>query len=186
MDEFLEKFRLDSIVKKHDGIITVESELGTGTTFSIYLPASVKEIVAAAPVKKPVPEISVTRGGKILVMDDEEVIRDVSNALLTHLGYNVEVAVEGVEAIEMYEKAMKSENPFEAVILDLTNKVGMGGAEAMAKLLEIDSDVKAIVTTGYSNDPIINKFREHGFRGTLPKPFNLDHLKTALQDAIGG
>ena len=176
----------DSIVKKHDGIITVESELGTGTTFSIYLPASVKEIVAAAPVKKPVPEISVTRGGKILVMDDEEVIRDVSNALLTHLGYNVEVAVEGVEAIEMYEKAMKSEKPFEAVILDLTNKVGMGGAEAMAKLLEIDSDVKAIVTTGYSNDPIINKFREHGFRGTLPKPFNLDHLKTALQDAIEG
>ena len=176
----------DSIVKKHDGIITVESELGTGTTFSIYLPASVKEIVEAAPVKKPVPEISVTQGGKILVMDDEEVIRDVSNALLTHLGYNIEVAVEGVEAIEMYEKAMKSEKPFEAVILDLTNKVGMGGAEAMAKLLEIDSDVKAIVTTGYSNDPIINKFREHGFRGTLPKPFNLDHLKTALQDAIEG
>jgi len=176
----------DSIVKKHDGIITVESELRTGTTFSIYLPASVKEIVEAAPVKKPVPEISVTQGGKILVMDDEEVIRDVSNALLTHLGYNVEVAVEGVEAIEMYEKAMKSEKPFEAVILDLTNKVGMGGAEAMAKLLEIDPDVKAIATTGYSNDPIINKFREHGFRGTLPKPFNLDHLKTALQDAIGG
>ena len=176
----------DSIVKKHDGIITVESELGTGTTFSIYLPASVKEIIESAPVKKPVPEISVTRGGKILVMDDEEVIRDVSNALLTHLGYNVGVAVEGVEVIEMYEKAMKSEKPFEAVILDLTNKVGMGGAEAMAKLLEIDSDVKAIVTTGYSSDPIMNKFREHGFRGALPKPFNLDHLKTALQDAIGG
>jgi PAS domain S-box-containing protein len=174
----------DSIVKKHDGIITVESELGPGTTFSIYLPASVKEIVETAPVKKPVPEISLSQGGKILVMDDEEVIRDVSNALLTHLGYNAEVAVEGVEAIEMYEKAMKSEKPFEAVILDLTNEIGLGGAETIERLLEIDPDVRAIVTTGYSSDPIINKFRDHGFRFALPKPFTLGQLKTALQDAI--
>ena len=176
----------DSIVKQHDGIITVESELGTGTTFSIYLPACVKEIVEAALVKKPVPEISVTQGGKILVMDDEEVIRDVCNALLTHLGYEAEVAVEGVEAIEMYRKAMESEKPFDMVILDLTNKVGMGGAETMAKLLEIDPAVKAIVATGYSNDPIISNFREHGFRSPLPKPFTLDQLKTALQDAFAG
>ena len=174
----------DSIVKKHDGLITVKSELGTGTTLYIYLPASVKEIVEAAPVKKPVPEISVTQGGKILVMDDEEVIRDVCNALLTHLGYEAEVAVEGVEAIEMYRKAMESEKPFDMVILDLTNKVGMGGADTMAKLLEIDPDVKAIVATGYSNDPIISNFREHGFRSALPKPFTLDQLKTALHDAI--
>ena len=117
----------DSIVKKHDGLITVESELGTGTTFSIYLPASEKEIVEAAPVKKTVPEKYVTRGGKILVMDDEEMVRDVSNALLTHLGYEAEVAVEGIEAIEMYRKAIESEKPFDMVILDLTNKVGMGG-----------------------------------------------------------
>ena len=176
----------DSIVKKHDGLITVESELGTGTTLYIYLPASVKEIVEAAPVKKPVPEISVTQGGKILVMDDEEVIRDVCNALLTHLGYNAEVAVEGVEAIEMYRNAMESEKPFDMVILDLTNKVGMGGAETMAKLLEIDPDVKVIVATGYSTDPIISNFREHGFRSALPKPFTLDQLKTALHDAIAG
>ncbi len=176
----------DSIVKQHKGLITVESELGTGTTLYIYLPASVKEIVEAAPVKKPAPEISVTQGGKILVMDDEELLRDVTKALLTRLGYNAEVAVEGVEAIEMYRKAMESEKPFDMVILDLTNKVGMGGAETMAKLLEIDSDVKAIVATGYSNDPIISNFREHGFRGALPKPFTLDQLKTALHDAVAG
>ena len=176
----------DSIVKKHDGLITVKSELGTGTTLYIYLPTSVKEIIEAAPVKKPVTEISVTQGGKILVMDDEEVIRDVCNALLTHLGYEAEVAVEGVEAIEMYEKAMESEEPFDVVFLDLTNKVGMGGADTIVRLLEIDPDVKAIVATGYSGDPIMSNFREHGFRSALPKPFTLDQLKTALQDAIAG
>ena len=176
----------DSIVKKHDGLITVESELGAGTIFSIYLPASEKEIEEAAPVKKPIPEISPTQGEKILVMDDEEVVRDVFNALLTHLGCEVEVAEDGVEAIGLYKKAMESEKPFDMVILDLTNKVGMGGAETIVNLLEIDPDVKAIVATGYSNDPIISNFREHGFRGALPKPFNLDQLKTALQDAIAG
>ena len=176
----------DSIVKQHDGLITVESKLGTGTTFSIYLPASEKEIVGATPVKKPIPEISATQGEKILVMDDEEVVRDVSYALLTHLGYEAAVAVDGVEAIELYKKAMESEKPFDMVILDLTNKIGMGGAETMVNLLEIDPDVKAIVASGYSNDPIISNFRKHGFRGALPKPFNLDKLKTALQDAIAG
>ena len=176
----------DSIVKKHDGLITVESKLGTGTTFSIYLPASEKKIVGATHVKKPILEISATQGEKILVMDDEEVVRDVSNALLTHLGYEVAVAVDGVEAIELYKKAMGSEKPFDMVILDLTNKIGMGGAETMVNLLGIDPDVKAIVASGYSNDPLMSNFREHGFRGALPKPFNLDQLKTALQDAIAG
>ena len=176
----------DSIVKQHDGLITVESELGTGTTLSIYLPASEKEIVEAASLKKPVPEKTVTQGEKVLVMDDEELVRDVSNALLTHIGYKVEVAVEGVEAIEMYRKAMESEKPFDMVILDLTNKFGMGGVETIKRLLEIDPDVKAIVATGYSCDPIISNFREHGFRGALPKPFSMDELKTALHDAIAG
>jgi len=174
----------DSIVKKHDGLITVESQMETGTTLSIYLPASENEIVEATPVKKPVPEISVTQGEKILVMDDEEMVRDVSNALLTHLGYEVEVAVDGLEAIEIYGKAMESEEPFDMVILDLTNKVGMGGAETIVRLLEIDPDVKAIVATGYSNDPIMSNFREHGFRGALPKPFTLDQLRTALSEVI--
>ena len=176
----------DSIVKQHDGLITVKSELGAGSTFSIYVPASEKEIVEVSPVKKPVSEKPVTQGEKILVMDDEEMVRDVSNALLTHLGYEVEVAVDGVEAIELYKKAMESEKPFDMVILDLTNKVGMGGAETIVRLLEIDPDVKAIVASGYSNDPIMSDFREHGFCGALPKPFTLDQLKTALHDAIAG
>ena len=113
-------------------------------------------------------------------MDDEQVVREVTHALLTHLGHKVAVAVEGLEAIEMYQEAMTSENPFDMVILDLTNKVGMGGAETIVRLLEIDPDVKAIVATGYSGDPIISNFREHGFRGALPKPFTVNELKAAL------
>ena len=106
--------------------------------------------------------------------------------MLTHLGYEAAVAVDGVEAIELYKKAMESEKPFDMVILDLTNKIGMGGAEAMVNLLEIDPDVKAIVASGYSNDPLMSNFREHGFHAALPKPFNLDKLKEALHDAIAG
>jgi len=175
----------DSIVKRHDGLITVESELGRGTTLSIYLPASEKEIEEAAPVKKPVPEKPVTRGEKILVMDDEEMVRDVSNALLTHLGYEAEVAADGVEAIEMYRKAMESEKPFDMVILDLTNKAGMGGMETIKRLLQIDPHVKAIIASGYSNDPVMGNFKQYGFCGALPKPFTMKQLDEVLDKVKG-
>ncbi len=105
--------------------------------------------------------------------------------MLTHLGYEAEVAVEGFEAIERYGKAMESEKPFDVVILDLTNKIGMGGVETIVKLLEIDPDVKAIVATGYTNDPIVSNFREHGFCGAISKPFGLEELRTTLRDAVG-
>ena len=172
----------DSIVKQHDGLITVKSELGTGTILSIYLPASEKEIVEAAPVKEPVAEKPVTRSGKILVMDDEEMVRDVSAALLGHMGYVVEVAVDGVEAIEMYRGAMASGKAYDAVILDLTNSIGMGGVEAIKRLLQIDPDIKAIVTSGYCNDPVLIHFREYGFRGFITKPYMRKDLDEAIMD----
>jgi two-component system, cell cycle sensor histidine kinase and response regulator CckA len=171
-----------SIVQKHGGLITVESNLGSGSTFHIYLPAGSTESKAESAERDGIAAQSTIQ--RVLVMDDEEVVRDISNALLSHLGYEAELAVEGVEAIEMYRKAMASEKPFDMVILDLTNKAGMGGAETMVKLLEIDPDIKAIVATGYANDPIITNFREYGFRGALPKPFTLDQLRTALHDAL--
>jgi two-component system, cell cycle sensor histidine kinase and response regulator CckA len=172
----------DSIVKQHDGLITVKSELGTGTILSIYLPASEKEIVEAAPVKEPVAEKPVTRSGKILVMDDEEMVRDVSAALLGHMGYGVEIAVDGVEAIEMYKGAMASGKAYDAVILDLTNSIGMGGVEAIKRLLQIDPDIKAIVTSGYCNDPVLIHFREYGFRGFITKPYMQKDLDEAIMD----
>ena len=177
----------DSIIKQHDGLITVESEVDSGSTFHIYLPAAKSQAPSAKPDEvQPQSTIDNYKSSiqRILVMDDEELVRDVTNGLLTHMGYKVEVAVDGVEAIEIYSKAMESEKPFDMVILDLTNKFGMGGVEAIKILLEIDPDVKAIVATGYSNDPIMSKFREHGFRGSLPKPFTLDQLRTVLSEVM--
>ncbi|MEA2038575.1 MAG: PAS domain S-box protein [Thermodesulfobacteriota bacterium] len=191
-----------SIVQKHNGLITVESEVGSGSIFHIYLPAIAlaqarRAGLPASSVEQKAPStkaegvqaqssINNHQSNKVLVMDDEEMMRDVSNGLLTHMGYKVTVAVEGAEAIEIYKKAMGSDESFDMVILDLTNKVGMGGVETIKRLLEIDPDVKAIVATGYSNDPIISNFREHGFCGSLPKPFSMDELKTALREVIAG
>ena len=179
----------DSIVKRHDGLITVESELGRGTTLSIYLPAASAESQAPGARRLEVDSQStiVNRQStiqRVLVMDDEEMVRKVIAALLGHIGYEVELAVDGVEAIEMYKGAMESGKAYEAVILDLTNKVGMGGVEAIERLLKIDPDVKAVVATGYSSDPILSNFREHGFCGSLSKPFTLDELKTTLSEVV--
>jgi CheY-like chemotaxis protein len=121
---------------------------------------------------------------KILVMDDEDMVREVTAAMLSKLGYEVEVAVEGSEAIEMYIKAKESHQSYDGVILDLTNKIGMGGKEAIKRLLEIDPDVKAIVSTGYSYDPVVTKFREYGFCGALTKPFFMDELSKTVNEVI--
>jgi len=128
----------------------------------------------------------VTGGGKILVMDDEEMIRHMASQVLSLFGYDAEVSKDGVEAIEMYKRAKKSGEPFDAVILDLTIEFGMGGTEAIRKLIEIDPDVKAIVSTGYSNDPVVAKFREYGFRGALTKPYTIDELSKALHKVVSG
>ena len=173
-----------SIVDKHDGLVTVESELGEGTTLFIYLPASEKEIAELKPVMKPLYERPVIGGGKILVMEDEEMIRHMASHVLSQFGYEAEVSRDGAEAIEMYKRAKESREPFDAVILDLTIKFGMGGTEAIQKLIEIDPDVKGIVSTGYSNDPVVTNFREYGFCGALAKPYTPDKLTKALSDVI--
>jgi len=129
--------------------------------------------------KKPV-----TGKKKILVMDDEDMVREVTAAMLSKLGYEVEIAVEGSEAIEMYIKAKESDQTYDGVILDLTSKIGMGGKEAIKKLLEIDPDVKGIISTGYSYDPIVTKFREYGFCGALTKPFTMNELSRTMIEAI--
>ncbi len=162
-----------SIIKQHKGHISTESEVGVGTTFTIYLPASEKLIEEKVTEE----EMLVVGDGKVLVMDDEEVMRTSVGEFLKTAGYEVELAADGNKAIELYKKAMESSKPFDAVILDLTIRGGMGGKETIKKLLELDPDVKAIVTSGYSNDPVMANFREYGFRDVYCKAsLNPDRL----------
>ena len=126
----------------------------------------------------------VTGKRKVLVMDDEKLIRILASEMLSQLGYNVEVSKDGAEAIELYKKASESGSPFDAVLLDLTIKFGMGGKETIEKLLGIDSNVKAIISSGYSNDPIMADFEDYGFKGILAKPFNMNELAKVLDRVL--
>jgi len=169
-----------SIVDRHDGHIAVESIPGTGTTFDIYLPASNREFRP-----KPLIDECVWCGtGKILVMDDEEIIRELSRDMLTALGYVGDYVKEGGEAVEFYQRALNEGRPYDAVIMDLTVPGGMGGKEAVEKILRIDPDVKAIVSSGYANDPIMADYRRYGFIGVVPKPYRISDLSRTLKQVI--
>ncbi|MFH1662734.1 MAG: PAS domain S-box protein, partial [Chloroflexota bacterium] len=172
-----------SIVKSHNGYTMVESELGAGTTFYIYLPASVKAVIQKEEVLEETPLIG---KGRILVMDDEETINLLLDKILSDAGYDVTTTKDGAEAIKVYTEAKKSGQPFDAVIMDLTIPGGMGGKEAIKKLLEIDPDVKAIVSSGYSTDPIMANFREYGFSGVVAKPYKTREIEKTLHSILAG
>jgi PAS domain S-box-containing protein len=169
-----------SIINKHRGFISAESEVQIGTTFHIYLPASFSEIKKIEQVVEDVPYIS----GRILVLDDEKLLRDSLRVALTSLGNKVRTTSNGTEAIKLYKKAMKSGQPFDVVILDLTIPGGMGGKETVKKLLEIDPKVKAIVTSGYSNDLVLSEYKEYGFVGEVSKPYQMNELQETLQSLL--
>ncbi|HKZ18247.1 MAG TPA: response regulator, partial [Geobacteraceae bacterium] len=119
--------------------------------------------------------------GRILVMDDDEMIREIASEILHYLGYDVVVCDDGSEAVDLYRVAKESEEPFNAVIMDLTVAGGMGGREAMVKLLEIDPQVKGIVSSGYSNDPILARYRDYGFCAVMAKPYNVENFTEIVQ-----
>lgn len=169
-----------SIIKRHGGHVKVESEVGVGTTFCIYLPASEEKMET---LEEETTE-AISGAGKILLMDDEELILEVVGEMLSHLGYEAEFARDGLEAIELYTKAKDAGHPFAAVIMDLTIPGGMGGKEAVKKLIEIDPHVKAIVSSGYSTDPIMADFRKYGFCRVITKPFKLNELSEVLQRGL--
>jgi len=172
-----------SIIKKHHGHINAESELGAGTVFNIYLPASTETLK----IKKPAEDVPETGTGKVLVMDDNELVRDSLGQMLFSIGYVVEFASDGKEAVDIYKNAMASGHLFNAVIMDLTIPGGMGGKEAVRELLKIDPHVKAIVSSGYSYDPIMSKYRDYGFRAVLKKPYkDMRELNRILNDEIEG
>jgi CheY-like chemotaxis protein len=170
-----------SIIRKHGGHIFAVSELGKSTTFTIYLPASMKR---EATEKKTEGMQLRTGTGRILLMDDEESVRQTTGAVLARLGYTVDFAEDGVQAIEQYQKAQEAGLPFDAVIMDLTIPGGMGGKEAVQKLLQLDPDLKAIVSSGYSNDPIMADYVKYGFRGVVAKPYRINDLGETLQKVL--
>jgi CheY-like chemotaxis protein len=122
--------------------------------------------------------------GRVLVMDDEEHVRGIVGEMLDYLGYKVGFAVDGAEAISLYTKAMANGFPYDAVIMDLTIPGGMGGREAVAKLRQIHSGLKAIVSSGYSNDPVLADFQAYGFQGIATKPFDTEELSRVLHEII--
>jgi two-component system cell cycle sensor histidine kinase/response regulator CckA len=169
-----------SIIKRHGGSIDIASRQNVGTTVSIYLPAGDKELVAQESTARKVLPFN----RKILVMDDEELLRDVTRSILERLGYEAEVACDGEEAIQIFSKAKESGSPFGLVILDLTIKGGIGGKETIKRLKELDPDVRAIVASGYSSDPVMANFREYGFDDALQKPYRLIDLRKALGETV--
>jgi len=170
-----------SIIKRHDGHITVDSKLDKGTVFTVYLPASTKDSNA----HKEQIESKHHGQGKILIMDDQEAILKMLKRMLNQMGYQIACATNGSQAVEMYKDAYYSNDSFDAVILDLTVPGGMGGLKTMAELLKIDSDIKAIVSSGYSNDPIMSNYEDYGFCGIVPKPYSKAQLADVLNIVLG-
>ena len=169
-----------SIIKNHAGYIMAESAAGVGTTFYIHLPASKKEIDRVEAVE----EKLVSGKEKILVMDDDDIVRDVAGKMLTKLGYEVDFARDGSEAIELYKKSKNSGRPFGVVIIDLTIPGGMGGRETMQKLLEIDPYVKAIVSSGYSDDAVMSNYTNYNFKGVIAKPYRIEELSRTVHSVL--
>jgi PAS domain S-box-containing protein len=168
-----------SIIIKHDGYVGMESKSGMETTFHLYLPASEKRFVEASSLSEPQKPGKVE--GRILIMDDERVVRDTAREILVQLGYQIDVCDNGTAALNLYREARESRKPYDVVFMDLTIPGGMGGKVTMKKLLEIDPDAKGVVMSGYSNDPILVHYREYGFCGVVTKPFTANEIFEALQ-----
>ncbi len=169
-----------SIIKNHSGHLAVDSQMGAGTTFTVYLPAT----EAVAQTKEP--ECEPIRGhGRILLMDDEAMVREVVGRMLNCLGYQMESASEGSQAVEKFAAARERGQSFDAVILDLTIPGGKGGKDTIKELLAIDPQIKAIVSSGYSDDRIMADFQKYGFCAVIPKPYRIADLGEILHRVLG-
>jgi len=169
-----------SIINNHNGHLTFSSDLGKGTTFNIYLPASEKPLPEPLIINSSTP----IKGGKILLMDDDEAIRESVGMMLSEIGYRVETCSDEDETLSVYKTALEQNHPFDAVIMDLTIPGKAGGKYAIEQLLGIDPGAKVIVSSGYSTDPIMTQFEKYGFAGVLPKPYNLESMSHLLHSLL--
>ncbi|MFH1374391.1 MAG: PAS domain S-box protein [bacterium] len=171
-----------SIIKKHGGHLQVASTTDKGTVFTIHIPATDDTVRIGTRTKE-----ALTAGtGRILMMDDEDIIRDLMGKVLRNCGYIVDTVTNGEDALKLYRKAVNANESYAVVILDLTIPGGMGGKDTIRKLLEIDPHVRAIVCSGYSNDPVMAAPEEYGFCGFVSKPFKPSSLSEVVQQALEG
>jgi nitrogen-specific signal transduction histidine kinase/ActR/RegA family two-component response regulator len=172
-----------SIIKNHNGLICVESEVNAGSTFTIFLPASRLQAMPAEP--PPNAAGPATQGtGRILIVDDEEVIRALVEYTLEQLGYQVSQAESALAGVELYKQKLEAGERFDLVILDLTLPGGMGGKDALKKLIEIDPTVNAIVSSGYALDATMSRYQDFGFRGVIAKPYEAAELGKIVAETI--
>ena len=169
-----------SIIRRHDGFITVHSEVDVGTIFEFYLPASKKQAVSVAAQERQL----ASGTGRILLMDDEQTIHRTVGRLLEELGYQVESVYDGDEALQVYKASLETESPYDVVITDLTIPGGMGGKEAVTRLHEIDPQACVIVSSGYANDPVMANFADYGFADRLTKPVGIQELAKTLKRVL--
>jgi PAS domain S-box-containing protein len=169
-----------SIIRKHDGHITVHSEPGRGSTFYVYLPASMRVIESNADGAGAI----IPGRGRILLLDDDERIRDVAGQILDSIGYSAGLAKNGREVLEMYQQAMNRGEKYDMVIIDLTIPGEMGGKETARDLLRLDPEVKMVVSSGYSNDPVMAQYQEWGFQGVIAKPYGIKELSEVISSIL--
>ncbi len=169
-----------SIVSNHNGHINIESKVGKGTTVSLWLPGTQEGVPAIIKIESKTMKLR----GKVLIMDDEQYIRDLGTRIFEKLEWTVETATNGTEAIEKTRKAKQDDTPFDVAILDLTVPGGMNGKEAMGKMLDIDPSIRGIVSSGYSTDPVMSDYEKFGFKNAVPKPFERDELVNAVYEVM--
>ena len=165
-----------SVVTNHRGAITVDSQVGQGAVFTVYLPAASSDAIVPHPTAA-----EIVRGrGLVLIMDDEESVRQIAGKIVRALGYEAAFACDGREAIDRWREARAKGQPFDVAIMDLTVPGGTGGREAVRELLAIDPESKAVVSSGYCQDPVMANFRDYGFRDVLAKPYNVLDVSRVL------